>query len=90
MNGYIAFILFSEAGLACTSGASLFSNITHPSFISFLVIRFIGSTTYMLVRLFAGDRGRSRAWIRYTIHGYLYEDAVLVDLVTLMFYCVVF
>ncbi|RPD56704.1 glycosyltransferase family 2 protein [Lentinus tigrinus ALCF2SS1-7] len=35
VNGYMAFILFSVAGLA--------------------LIRFIGSTTYMLVRLFAGE-----------------------------------
>ncbi|KAL1946121.1 hypothetical protein VTO73DRAFT_15248 [Trametes versicolor] len=35
VNGYMAFILFSVAGLA--------------------LIRFIGSTTYMLIRLFAGE-----------------------------------
>ncbi|EMD39480.1 glycosyltransferase family 2 protein [Gelatoporia subvermispora B] len=35
VNGYMAFLLFSVAGLA--------------------LIRFIGSTTYMLVRLFAGE-----------------------------------
>ncbi|KAI8986294.1 glycosyltransferase family 2 protein [Trametes punicea] len=35
VNGYMAFILFSVAGLA--------------------LIRFLGSTTYMLVRLFAGE-----------------------------------
>jgi len=55
---------------------------------SFLIFRFIGSTTYMLVRLFAGERGLSRARIRYTIHGYLYEYAVLVNIVKLMCYCV--
>ncbi|KAG6876728.1 hypothetical protein C0993_000782 [Termitomyces sp. T159_Od127] len=35
VNGYMAFILFSVAGLA--------------------LIRFVGSTTYMVVRLFAGE-----------------------------------
>jgi hypothetical protein len=33
--------------------------------------------------------GCSRARIQYTIDRYLYEEAVLVNLVTLMFYCVV-
>jgi len=35
VNGYMAFVLFSVAGLA--------------------FIRFMGSTTYMIVRLFAGE-----------------------------------
>ena len=54
VNGYLTFLLFSVAGLACKSYVPSFCflmiNLSH-----FSVVRFVGSTTYMIVRLFAGE-----------------------------------
>ena len=69
VNGYMAFILFSVAGLACAFFFFRFLSVPsmppvprgriHADFLllvfSHPVIRFIGSTTYMLIRLFAGE-----------------------------------
>lgn len=53
VNGYMAFVLFSVAGLACTLPCLLLLPIC--AHIKLLVIRFCGSTSYLLVRLFAGE-----------------------------------
>lgn len=51
----MAFILFSVAGLACT----LFPDdaICSANFTNRLppVVRFVGSTVYMIIRLFSGE-----------------------------------
>jgi chitin synthase len=51
--GYMAFVLFSVAGLACA-----YSPIPCPAALtgtSFAVFRFIGSSAYLIIRLFAGE-----------------------------------
>ena len=56
MNGYMAFLLFSVAGLAC---AFSFSVVVDPQgltdWLIRKVVRFVGSTLYMIIRLFAGE-----------------------------------
>jgi len=54
VNGYMAFLLFSVAGLACECWVI---PLLWGCWILLLpsVVRFVGSTTYMIVRLFAGE-----------------------------------
>jgi len=54
VNGYMAFLLFSVAGLACECWII---PLLYGCWILLLpsVVRFVGSTTYMIVRLFAGE-----------------------------------
>jgi len=54
VNGYMAFLLFSVAGLACECWVI---SLLYGCWILLLpsVVRFVGSTTYMIVRLFAGE-----------------------------------
>ena len=54
VKGYMAFLLFSVAGLACAYSSSPDLAIGVDIDIS-VVIRFVGSTMYMIVRLFAGE-----------------------------------
>jgi len=54
VNGYLIFILYSVAVLACASPFSLSEAVPDARpFAS--VVRFIGSTMYMIIRLFAGE-----------------------------------
>jgi hypothetical protein len=58
VNGYMAFLLFSVAGLACKRVPLVFLFVLFSDGFVFLllsVVRFVGSTTYMIVRLFAGE-----------------------------------
>ena len=57
VNGYMAFLLYSVAILACESQflALTFFFGFLKILIFLVVVRFIGSTTYMVVRLFAGE-----------------------------------
>lgn len=55
--GYMAFLLYSVALLACES-LSLFSfadGLTVFIFCFISVVRFCGSTAYMIIRMFAGE-----------------------------------
>jgi chitin synthase len=56
VNGYLIFILYSVAVLARTLKFPHFETVldAQPLFFS-LVVRFIGSTTYMIIRMFAGE-----------------------------------
>ena len=55
VNGYMAFLLYSVAILACESLNCLASKQKSGFNFCLLVVRFLGSTTYMIVRLFAGE-----------------------------------
>lgn len=53
VKGYLTFLLFSVAGLACQSFR--FPFLDNANFLFAIVVRFVGATTYMVVRLFAGE-----------------------------------
>ena len=57
VNGYLIFILYSVALLACTfvSGFLSLVVLTLPLPLPLEVVRFVGSTAYMIIRLFAGE-----------------------------------
>lgn len=57
VNGYMAFLLFSVAGLACEYRFAfvIFVNMVLILFWGNVVVRFVGAATYMVVRLFAGE-----------------------------------
>ena len=59
VNGYMAFLLYSVAILACEFlriNCLFAKNLDFINFLLFfVVVRFVGSTTYMIVRLFAGE-----------------------------------
>lgn len=57
VNGYLIFILYSVALLARTFISGFLSPVvlTLTSTFFFEVVRFIGSTAYMIIRLFAGE-----------------------------------
>jgi chitin synthase len=56
VSGYMAFLLFSVAGLACKSLPPVWTTgLRYNADVVFLVVRFVGSSAYMIIRLFAGE-----------------------------------
>ncbi|THH18147.1 hypothetical protein EW146_g2793 [Bondarzewia mesenterica] len=56
VDGYMIFILYSVALLACKFHCSLFTlQVGSPLMPSYIVVRFIVSSAYMIIRLFAGE-----------------------------------
>jgi hypothetical protein len=55
VSGYMAFLLYALALLACRFFFVLASGFVSLMGICHLVIRFCGSTGYIIVRMFAGE-----------------------------------
>ena len=51
----MAFILFSVAGLACGFSLSVAIYCSPATDHTFVVFRFVGAMSYLIVRLFAGE-----------------------------------